>query len=145
MARFKPSDPRDMLAAYDFLNKAKELKFDVELKKYYPPRSNKQRKFLHFLLNYFAHSYGCSVTEAKECYLKQIACRDMFEVEKQDKNGREIHYFRSTEDLNTAEYASVIRNFIEWSNMNGIMLPEPTDDLAIRCAEREMMSTTGWR
>lgn len=144
MARYKLSDPRDLMAAYDFLNKAKELNFDIELKKYYPPRSNKQRKFLHFLLSYFAHQYGCTVVEAKDVYLKQLACRDIFEVEK-EIHGMNVHYFRSTEDLNTAEYSSVIRNFIDWSNMNGVMLPEPTDDLAVRCAEREMESTNGWR
>lgn len=145
MARYRPNDPRDYLAALDFIERAKERQFDIELKKYYPPRSNRQRKYLHFLLSYFAHVYGCTLTEAKECYFKQIACRELFEVEKTDKDGNHIHYFRSTEDLNTAEYASAIKNFLVWSDMHGVMLPEPTDDLAIRCAEREMESSNGWR
>lgn len=143
MARYRPSDPRDMLAAYDFLNRAKEQQFDIELKKYYPKRSNRQNGYLHFLCAYFAHQYGCTVYEAKQVFLKEYACPLTFKVEKEIK-GEKIIYFRSTADLNTAEMASVIRNFIDWSNFHGIMLPEPADDIAIRCAEREMESSTGW-
>lgn len=144
MARFRPSDPRDMMAAYDFLNKAKEQNFDVELKKYYPRRSNKQNRFLHFLCAYFAHQYGCTEYEAKQVFLKEYACPFIFKVEKEFK-GEKMSYYRSTADLDTAEMASAIRNFIDFANMHGIMLPEPTDDLAVRCAEREMMGTSGWR
>lgn len=143
MARYRPSDPRDLLAAYDFLNRAKEQQFDIELKKYYPKRSNKQNGFLHFLCAYFAHQYGCTAYEAKQVFLKEYACPLTFKVEKEIR-GEKVTYFRSTADLNTAEMASVIKNFIAWSNYHGIMLPEPTDDIAIRCAEREMESSTGW-
>lgn len=144
MARYKPNDPRDYLSALDFIEKAKEQQFDIELKKYYPKRSNKQNAYLHFICAYFAHQYGVTEYEAKQVFLKEYACPDIFKVEKEIK-GQKIVYYRSTAELNTAEMASVIRNFIDYSSMHGIMLPEPNDDLAIRCAEREMESTNGWR
>lgn len=144
MARYHLNNPHDYLAALDFINRAKEQKFDIELKKYYPKRSNKQNGFLYFLLQYFAHQYGVSTVESKEIYLKRYACPHIFEQEAK-VGDQTVTYYRSTSDLNTAEMASAIRGFIDYANMHGIMLPEPTDDLAIRCAEREMESSNGWK
>lgn len=145
MARYKPSDPRDYLQAMEYINMAKERGIDIEIKKYYPRRSNKQNGYLHFALNYFAHCYGCTQTEAKEIYLKQYANRDLFLVDVTDRRGNRARYFRSTSDLNTAEMSSAIANFVAYAGINGIEIPPPDDELGQRICEREMENTNGYR
>lgn len=141
MARYKTNDPRDYLAALDFINLAKDKGFDIELKRFYQKRSNPQNRYLHFALQYFAHCYGCTLIEAKEIYFKQYACRDIFLVETEDKNGRSVKYFRSSAELNTAEMSSAIQNFIAYASCNGIEIPPPDDELGIRYCEREIEKT----
>lgn len=142
MARYKCSDPRDYLAALDFINQAKEKGFDIDLKRFYYKRSNQQNRYLHTILSYFAHCYGCTAVEAKEIFFKQYACRDIFLVETRDKNGQKARYFRSTSDLTTVEMSNAINNFIAYAHYNGIEIPLPDDDLALRYCEREIEKTT---
>lgn len=145
MARYIPQDPRDFLAALDFLNLAKEKGFEIELKKYYPRRSVPQNRYYHFICSYFAHQYGCTDYEAENVYMKQYAARQIFEVEHEDKSGRRIRYFRSSADLDTQEMASAIRNFIAYAECNGIMIPYETDELGIRFCEQELEKSKGYR
>ena len=144
MARYKPTDPRDYIEALDFINQAKEQGFDIELKRFYQKRSNPQNRYLHFALSYFAHCYGCTLIEAKELYFKQYACRDIFLVEIEDKNGNNACYFRSSAELNTVEMSSAIKNFITWADCNGIEIPEPDDEVGIRYCEREIEKTQSY-
>ena len=141
MSRFKPSDPRDFLEILDFLNLAKEKGFDIELKRFYQKRSNPQNRYLHLALSYFAHCYGCTLIEAKELYFKQYACRDIFLVETEDKNGHPAKYFRSSAELNTVEMSNAINNFIAWASCNGIEIPAPNDELGIKYCERQVEKT----
>lgn len=144
MARYKCSDPRDYLAALDFINYAKEQGFDIELKRFYRKRTNPQNAYLHLALSYFAHCYGCTPLEAKEIYLKQYACRDIFLVETTDKNGNRVRYFRSTADLNTVEMSNAINNFIAYASCNGIEIPQPNDELGLRYVERQIEKTAAY-
>ena len=144
MARYKCSDPRDYLAALDFINQAKEQGFDIELKRFYRKRTNPQNAYLHMALSYFAHCYGCTLLEAKEIYLKQYACRDIFLVETTDKNGNRVRYFRSTADLNTVEMSNAINNFIAYASCNGIEIPQPNDELGLRYVERQIEKTAAY-
>lgn len=141
MARYNCSDPRDYLSALDFINLSKDRGFEIELKRFYPKRSNPQNRYLHLALQYFAHCYGCTLTEAKEIYFKQYACREIFLVQTEDRNGNRAKYFRSTADLNTVEMSSAIQNFIAYASCNGIEIPPPDDELAIRYCEREIEKT----
>lgn len=144
MARYKCSDPRDYLAALDFINYAKEQGFDIELKRFYRKRTNPQNAYLHMALSYFAHCYGCTLLESKEIYLKQYACRDIFLIETTDKNGNRVRYFRSTADLNTVEMSNAINNFIAYAHCNGIEIPQPNDELGIRYCERQIEKTQSY-
>lgn len=144
MARYHPSDPREYLEIFDFINKAKDDNVDIELKRYYKKRTNPQNAYLHVALGYFAHCYGCTLTEAKEIYFKQYACRDIFLVEIEDKNGNYAGYYRSTADLNTVEMSNAISNFIAYASCNGIEIPPPNDEIGIRYCEREIEKTQGY-
>lgn len=144
MARYDLRDPRDFLAALDFINQAKDQGFDIELKRFYRKRTNPQNAYLHLALSYFAHCYGCTLLEAKEIYFKQYACRDIFLVETTDKNGNNAKYYRSTADLNTVEMSNAINNFVAYAHCNGIEIPAPNDELGIRYCEREIEKTRSY-
>ena len=141
MARYRLSDPREYLAALDFLNLAKEKNFEIELKRFYQKRSNPQNRYLHLALAYFAHCYGCTLIESKEIYFKQYACRDIFLVETYDKNGNRVEYYRSSADLNTVEMSNAINNFVAYASCNGIEIPLPDDEIGIRYCERQIEKT----
>ena len=144
MARYKLNDPRDYLAALDFLNFAKQKNLEIELKKYYPKRTNKQNKYYHFVCSYFAHEYGCTEYEAENVYMKQFAAPHIFEVENVDKGGRKIHYYRSSADLNTVEMSNAINNFVAYASCNGIEIPLPDDEIGIRYCERQIEKTAAY-
>ena len=141
MARYRLADPRDYIAALDFINQMKEMGADVELKKFYQNRSGKQNRYYHFICAYFAHCYGCTEFEAENVFMKQYAARNIFLVEHEDKNGKMMRYFRSSADLNTAEMSSAIKNFIAYAECNGIEIPAPDDELGIRYCERQIEKT----
>lgn len=134
-----------MIQALDFLNLAKEQGFDVELKKFYRKRTNPQNRYYHFICAYFAHCYGCSQYEAENVYMKQYAAPYIFEVEHEDKDGRKVHYFRSSADLDTVEMSSAIKNFIAYAECNGIQIPYEDDELGRRYCEQQLEKTKGFR
>lgn len=145
MARYNPQDPRDFLAALDYVNLAKEQGFEITLDRYSPKRSGKQNRFLYFCLAWFAHSYGCTEIESKEIYLKQFACPQIFEVRHVDNQGRSATYYRSTADLSKEEMAMAIRNFRAYASINGIEIPDANDDISIRWCEQQMQRTKQFR
>ncbi len=143
MARYKPNDPREYLAALDFINKAKEQDKEIELKLYYPKRTNQQNKYLYFCLQWFAHEYNCTVLEAKEVILKRISAPHIFEREMQVGNDI-IKYYRSTADLDTVEMMSAIENFRAYADMVGHPIPDEHDQELRRYCEREIEKTTAY-
>jgi hypothetical protein len=144
MARYNPQDPRDYLEALDFINQSKEQGFEIELGKYRPKRSGKQNRYLHVALGYFAHCYGCTLTEAKEIYFKRYACPHIFRIDINDKEGNHSFYYRSTTDLTTVEMASAIKNFQSWASARGVEIPDPQDEFAIRYCERQIEKTAAY-
>ena len=145
MARYKPNDPRDYLAVLDFINGAREQNKEIELKYYHPKRSGQQNRYYHFICAYFAHEYGCTEYEAENVYMKQYAARHIFEVEHEDKDGRRLHYFRSSADLDTSEMSSAIKNFIAYAECNGIPIPYEDDELGCRFCEQQLEKSNGFR
>lgn len=145
MARYKPQDPRDYLAALDFINQAKEQGFDIELKKFYQKRSNKQNAYYHFICAYFAHQYNCTQYEAENVYMKQFAARHIFLVEYDDKEGNHIKYFRSSADLNTTEMSEAINNFLAFADCHQIPIPYENDELGRRYCEQQLEKSNGFR
>ena len=145
MTRYKPNDPRDYLAALDFLNYAKENDLEVVLDTYSPPRSGRQNRFLYFCLAYFAHCYNCTEAEAKEIYLKRFACPQIFEQQFTMPNGKVETWYRSTADLSKDEMAMVIRNFRAYADAYNIPIPDSDDKDSIRFCEQQMQRTKHYR
>lgn len=143
MARYKISDPREYLAALDFLNRAREQQKEIELKYYHPKRTGQQNKYLYFCLQWFAHEYNCTVVESKEVFLKRIAAPHIFERELKVGNDT-IKYYRSTADLDTVEMMSAIANFRAYADMVGHPIPDEQDHELIRYCERMIEKTQSY-
>jgi hypothetical protein len=141
MARYRPNNPMEYLAALDFLNKAKEQDKEIELKYYHPKRSGQQNKYLFFCLQWFAHETNLTLVEVKEVYLKRIAAPHIFEREVKVGNDT-FKYYRSTADLTTVEMMSALENFRAYADMCGHPIPSPEDQELIRFCEREIEKTT---
>lgn len=132
------NDPRDYLAASDFFEKACKDKSKIELRRPKRVRTSPQNRFYHFMLRYFALQYGCTETEASEIYMKRQACPQIFEREITNKLGKTIKTYRSSADLSSTEMSSAIRNFMAWSSIGGIEIPDPDDTVSIKWCEREI-------
>ena len=145
MTRYKPNDPREFLAALDFLNYAKEQNIEIVLETYSPPRSGKQNKYLYFCLAYFAHCYKCTEAEAKEIYLKRFACPQIFERQFTLPNGKVETWYRSTADLSKEEMSKAIRNFRAYADAYNIPIPDCNDSESIRYCEQQMQRTNNYR
>lgn len=141
MARYRPNNPTEYLAALDFINRAKENDKEIELKLYHPKRSGKQNNYLYFCLQWFAHEYNCTVFEAKEVILKRVAAPHIFERE-MVVSGETIKYYRSTADLDTVEMMSAIENFRAYADMVNHPIPDEHDQDLRRYCEREIEKTT---
>jgi hypothetical protein len=77
--------------------------------------------------------------------MKQYAARHIFEVEHEDKDGRRLHYFRSSADLDTSEMSSAIKNFVAYAECNGIPIPYEDDELGCRFCEQQLEKSNGFR
>jgi hypothetical protein len=117
---------------------AASLHMEIQVNQKRRPKTKPQNSYLHFLCQYFAAEYGCTSAEAKEVYLKRQACPEIFQRHVINKKGKTITTYRSTADLTLEETSSAIRNFIEWSTINGIPLPLPEDKGFVRYAENEI-------
>lgn len=101
----------------------------VELKKYYPKRSNSQNSYLHLILNYWGSYYGCNAEYVKQEIFKKICNREIFTAEGIDKFGRSYEYMRSSADLSTAEMTVAIERFRNWSVQQDppLYIPSPEE------------------
>ena len=107
----------------------------VELKEQRPLRTLSQNNYLHLLLQVFAMEYGCSLDVAKVDYYKRLCNRDLFEVEKVNKQGEVVKDLRSSADLTTEEMAQSIDRFKRFAAEGGIYLPDADRLHELQCAK----------
>ena len=99
-------------------------KATVEIKKIYPKRSLAQNNYLHLLLGYFGSEYGLSIEEVKLDIFKRRCNPELFKRSHSNKKGLRVEFLRSTSELSTAEMATAIERFRNWSSaVAGIYLP----------------------
>lgn len=133
------NDPNDVMELYALIEKAKEknkkLKVVYDRKQHTDP----QRKFLHFAMSYFAHCYGCTLTDVKEMHLKRYCLPEFFDSGKRDKGGNVV--LRSTSELSDSEYSYVISNFLAYADINGIPIPKMDDTASIKWCQKQIDKT----
>lgn len=138
MAKYNLQDPRDYLEAFKVIEHAKENGYELEIGRPKKPRTTKQNAYYWLIIEYFACQYGCTKTEAAEHFFKEECNPDIFVRESTDRNGKTFTYILSTTDVDRATMSSAIRNFLAWSDMKGIPLPDEDDDVARKYCEREV-------
>jgi len=134
---------QDEFQRQQFLVRAKHLADKgcaVELKERRPQRSDRQNRFCHVCIGYFACQVGETLDYCKRAYFKCEANRPLFEVKAYDKVlKRETARLRSTASLSVEEMTLAIDRFRSWaSETAGIYIPDPSDYSAMVEMEREI-------
>ena len=137
------NDQKQYMQALDFIEIAKQNKWNVTLEKKRESRTIQQNKYYWLILRYFGLQYGCTKTEA-EYYFKQICNPDIFCRKKKDKEDRIIYIVRSTSQLTKQEMISAINNFSVWCSQRQIELPRPEDKEMLRYAEQQVERNLSW-
>lgn len=123
----------------DMVAKAKEERRTVELTYKNPNRSLASNRYLHLLLGAFACEFGLTLEEVKLDYFKKKVNPDIFIREHRNKRGDTVRYVRSSADLDTAEMATAIDRFRNWSAMEaGLYLPSPEEREYLNYINNEM-------
>lgn len=142
MSVYNPNDPRDYMAIVKAVQKAKDCGYRIELKKFHPVATDKQQRYLNFILGYIAMKTGNTFYNIL-LDVQGNVCPHIFETGEADEKG--YPKYKPLSALTTAEISSVIRNVIEYASCFGIMIPEIEDRQALQFCERELESGgSGW-
>lgn len=117
--------------ATNYLNRLRENRNIVEVKKVSPRRSVSQNNYLHLLIGAFASHFGYSLDEAKTIYKELNA-----QIYRYEKKGR--IFWRSSADISKEDMAKSIDVFMKKSAENGCTLPLATDGEWLRQIENEI-------
>lgn len=142
MSVYNPNDPRDFHAFLKEFERLKDCKCLIEMKKFHPVATDKQQRYLHFVIGFLALKSGDTFYSTLRNIQRRV-CPNIFYTDEKDKNGNRL--YKPLTALNTAEASSVIRNVIDYANVMNIMIPEPDDEPSIRMCKRELESSgAGW-
>lgn len=141
MAVYNPNDPRDYLAIVKAIERFKDGKSLIEIKKHHPVQTDSQRAYLNFIITYYSGKTGQTFYQTLSEIQKYVAPH-IFETGEFDKMG--FPKYKPLGVLNTAETSSVIRNFLDYASMREIMIPDKDDEQAMRFCKQEIDSYAGW-
>lgn len=142
MSVYNPNDPRDYLAFLKDFERLKECKCLIEMKKFHPVATDKQQRYLHFMISYLALKLGDTFYSMLREIQRRV-CPHIFYTDVVDKKGE--RKYKPLTSLDTAEASSVIRNVIDFASVRNIMIPEPEDEPSIKMCKRELESSgAGW-
>lgn len=113
----------------------------VELTERKSQRTQRQNRYLHLILGWYALEYGETLEFVKQQYFKKLCNKEIFCRKKSDPFLGEIEMLRSTRDCDTAELTIAIDRFRAWASKEcGIYLPSPEEqdflnDIEIRMSQ----------
>ena len=88
MAVYNPQDPRDYLKIVKEVEKAKECKYKIEIKKFHPVQTDNQQRYIHFMISYWAMKNGETFYDTLHHIQLHVAPVPFYTGEK-DKNGKD--------------------------------------------------------
>lgn len=141
MAVYDLNDPRQYLKLVKDVERYKENRQLVEIKKFHPVATDKQQRYLHFMISYWAWKNGETFYETLHEIQLHISPVPFYTGEK-DKKGEST--FKPLSALTTSEASSVIRNFLAYASMNGTPIPDMDDKVGLAYCEKELESADGW-
>lgn len=118
----------------------------VELREVRHQRSDRQNRYLHALIAYFALQVGEDRETVKREYYKFAANRELFAYEAESRvTHRRVLRLRSSASLTTEEMTLTIERFRSWAAQTaGIYLPAPEDEASLRAMEAEASRAAEW-
>ncbi len=141
MSIYNLNNPNDYLKIFKDIEKYKENKQVIEIRKFHPIQTDKQQRYIHFMISYFAWKNGETFYETLHNIQLHVCPVPFFTGEK-DKQGN--GKFRPLSALTTAEASSVIRNFLDYAKMCGTPIPEIDDKVGLAYCMKELESADGW-
>lgn len=124
--RYDLSKTEELQQALDYLGKLSGREAIVNITKVNPPRSGQQNKYFHSILGIFGIETGFTAEEAKTIFKRNVN-PDIFVYERND-----IKFLKSSADLTTVEMTKAIDRFREYAGEQGIEIPLPNDEEALR-------------
>lgn len=130
--RFNTAIPYEAKRASEYLRRLHEKKNIVEVKRVSPVRSLSQNSYLHLTFSVFGLELGYEAAEAKVIY-KRLVNPELYIYK---KNGQV--FLRSSAELTTKEMSDSIEKWRKYAAEQGIDIPAPGDDEALRYWENEI-------
>ncbi len=124
--------------AFGYLQTLVEQESEVEVKKLIRNRSLNQNSYLHLTFGIFGLETGFEASEAKTIYKRQ-ANPELYIYKKNNQT-----FLRSSADLNTKEMSDSIDKWIKYAGENGVEIPTPNQEEAIRYWSNEIESKGKW-
>ena len=132
--RYDLKNPADLDDAIKFVNNSFAFDKTIEIKVVRAQRSLKANAYYHLLLGICGSEWGYSLQEMKIMHKRDIS-PNIFIYFKND------HPFtKSSADLTSKELADRIEQLKMYSAEQGLVLPEPTDEDALRHWEKQIQS-----
>ena len=108
-------------------------------------RTVRQNSYLHLILGWFAIESSTKLDYVKLHYFKKLVNPAIFTVAKKDKFLGHVETVRSSADLTTAEMATAITRFRNWSSEEGgIYLPEAHEKAFLEHIQNAMDNYKEW-
>lgn len=142
MSVYNPNDPRGYLQIVKAVERAKECGYLLEVRKFHPVATDKQQRYLQFIISYLALKLGDTFySQLRE--IQRHVCPHIFYTDEKDEKGN--RKYKSLSVLSTSEASSVIRNVIDYAAVRSVMIPEQDDKVGLQYCERELESSgSGW-
>lgn len=141
MAVYDLNNPKDYLRFFKDIERFKENKQKIEVTKFHPVATDKQQRYLNFIISYLAWKMGDTFYSTLR-EIQRHVCNHIFYTEEVDKSGN--RKYKPLSALNTAEASSVIRNVIDYAGVHSIMIPEADDKVGLSYCQKELESADGW-
>ena len=107
---------RTYMEALKEIDKAKEIGYSLEIRKFHPVATDMQKAYLAFIITYLSSKLGQTFYQTLSEIQKNVA----------------PHIFM------TGEYD------IDFAESREIMIPDKEDELAVKYCQREVESSKGW-
>lgn len=141
MAIYDLSKPKQFSQFVKDVEYHKEAHPLVELRRYHPIATDKQKAYLNFIITYYSNRVGQTFFQTLS-EIQQGVAPHIFETGEYDKQG--YPRYKKLGLLNTAEASSVIRNFLDFAMSREIMIPDMDDKPAVDYCKRQLESADGW-
>lgn len=123
--RYHLKDPVELERAGNYLASLAGREAVVDITRVSYQRSNQSNSYYHLMLSYFGTQVGSTLEEVKQL-IRELQ-PELYKTTEKLIAGIRIQSSRSSASFNSAEMATSIDRFREWSASKGIEIPAPNE------------------